>query len=106
MLVVKCRLNVSLERYKTRLVAKEYIQIYYVDYMDTFALVAKLNTIRVLLFPVTIFNLYLKEFNVNHAFFHDNLVEEIYIDISPGFKERLRGNKVCRLKKILYCVKQ
>lgn len=39
-------------RYKTRLVAKGYTQTYGIDYQETFASVAKINSIRVLLFVV------------------------------------------------------
>jgi hypothetical protein len=39
----------KVERYKGRLVAKGYSQTYRVDYDETFAHVAKMNTIRVLI---------------------------------------------------------
>ena len=42
--IIKYKTNGTLERYKTRLVAKDYAQTYGVNYQETFALVAKMNT--------------------------------------------------------------
>ncbi|BBN70141.1 hypothetical protein Prudu_1439S000600 [Prunus dulcis] len=47
--ILKHKADSSIDRYKTRLVAKCYIQTYEVDYLETFAPVAKLNIVRVLL---------------------------------------------------------
>ena len=46
---VKYKSDGTLERYKARLVAKGYIQIYGVDYEETFALVPKMNTLKIIL---------------------------------------------------------
>ncbi|CAL2238911.1 unnamed protein product [Prunus armeniaca] len=46
---LKHKANSSIDRYKARLVVKGYTQTYGVDYLETFVLLAKLNTVRVLL---------------------------------------------------------
>lgn len=46
---MKYKANGNIDRYKTGLVAKGFTQMYGIDYYETFALVAKLNTVQVLL---------------------------------------------------------
>jgi len=43
---------------------------------------------------------------VKNAFLHGQLKEEVYMEIASGFKPNEEGNKVCRLKKVLYGLKQ
>ncbi|RDX83952.1 hypothetical protein CR513_35075, partial [Mucuna pruriens] len=79
---MKCKSNGTLDQYKARLVPKIYTQTYGIDYEETFALVAKMNTIKII------------------------LSLEVYIEILLGFESHGVKNKVCKLKKDLYGLTQ
>ena len=96
----------SVEMYKARLVAKGFAQIYGVDYLETFAPVAKLNTIRIILSLAANLDWPLNQLDIKNAFLNGELEEEDYMDMQLGFEEKGLAGRVFRLKRSLYGLKQ
>jgi hypothetical protein len=93
-------------RLKARLVARGFSQIYGVDYLDTYAPVVKLTSIRILLAIAAIYGLEILQMDVVTAFLAGELEEEIYMEQPEGFEIGSREDFVCRLRKSIYGLKQ
>ena len=95
---LKHKVDEIIDRYKVRLVVKGYTQTFGIDHcQETFALIAKMNTMRVLLSFEANFNWPLKQFDVKNTFLHEDLEEKEYMHLPPGFDTPQSSGKVCRL---------
>ncbi|XP_073507724.1 alpha-1,3-mannosyl-glycoprotein 4-beta-N-acetylglucosaminyltransferase C isoform X1 [Phyllobates terribilis] len=103
---VKYQTDGTAERYRARLIAKEYSQKYGEDYDETFAPVVKHTTIRTLLTVAAMKQMELRHLDVNTAFLNGDLAEDIYMEQPPGLKDERNPNKVCKLQKSIYGLKQ
>ncbi|KAJ0502796.1 putative RNA-directed DNA polymerase [Helianthus annuus] len=93
-------------KHKARLVAKGYSQKYGVDYEETFAPVARFETIRIVIAVAALKGWLLHQLDVKSAFLNGDLKEEIYVEQPEGFEVKGQEGKVYRLLKALYGLKQ
>ena len=105
--IFRTKLNAdsSINKFKARLVVKGYAQVYGVDYSDTFAPVARMDTIRLLLAVAAHKNWKVFQMDVKSAFLNGDLQEEIYVEQPAGFVVQGEEDKVYMLKKTLYGLK-
>jgi hypothetical protein len=105
--VFKNKLNEDgqVTRNKARLVCKGYGQIEGIKFEETFALVAKMEAIRLILAYACSKNVKVYQMDVKSSFMNGELEEEVYIEQPEGFQLSENTDYVCKLKKALYGLK-
>jgi hypothetical protein len=68
-------------------VAKGFSQIHGLDFKDTFNPVVRPATVQIILSIIVIFGWLLHQLNVNNAFLHGHISEEVYMDQPPGYTD-------------------
>ncbi|GJY52398.1 retrovirus-related pol polyprotein from transposon TNT 1-94, partial [Tanacetum coccineum] len=91
---------------KARLVARGYRQEEGIDFEESFALVARLEAIRIFLAFAAHMNMVVYQMDVKTAFLNGNLREEVYVSQPDGFVDPDKPHYVYKLKKALYGLKQ
>jgi hypothetical protein len=93
-------------RNKARLVAKGYSQVEGLDFDETYAPVARLESIHIILAYATYHGFKLYQMDVKSAFLNGPIKEEVYVEQPPGFEDSEYPNHVYKLSKALYGLKQ
>jgi hypothetical protein len=108
--VLKIKKNAAgeVDKYKARLVARGFTQIYGVDYYETYAPVARLASFRLLMAIAARNGWPLENFDFDQAFLNSKLGDDevIYLEQPPGYESKDREHWVWRLLRSLYGLKQ
>lgn len=92
-----------IKRHKAQLVAKGFTQQLGVDFL-------RMVTVKLLLALATKFNQFLLQLDVNNAFLHGDLLEEVDMELPPGYAsgkgEPLLPPPICKLHKSIYGLKE
>ncbi|GJT46665.1 retrovirus-related pol polyprotein from transposon TNT 1-94 [Tanacetum coccineum] len=104
--------KVKLDKYgdvlknKARLVAKGYRQEEGIDFEESFALVARIEAIRIFIANAARKNMVIYQMDVKTAFLNGDLQEEVFVSQPEGFEDPEHPTHVYHLKKALYGLKQ
>ena len=97
--------NGDITKNKTRLVAQGYFQEEGIDFEETYALVTKLETIRILLAFVFSHFIKLFQMDVKSVFLNGYIKEEVYVKQPTGFEDHKYPDYVFKISKALYGLK-
>ncbi|GJR37734.1 zinc finger, CCHC-type containing protein [Tanacetum coccineum] len=102
----KLKVDGTIEKFKARLVIQGFRQKTRIDYFDTYAPMARISTIRLLIALALIHNLIIHQIDVKISFLNGELDKEVYMNQPEGFIMHGNENKVYKLIKSLYGLKQ
>ncbi|KAJ9548881.1 hypothetical protein OSB04_021424 [Centaurea solstitialis] len=102
----KTDMDGNVHTFKARLVAKGFTQTHGIDYDETFSPVAMLKSIRILMAISAYFNYEIWQMDVKTAFLNGKLTEDVYMEQPEEFEDPKNPNKVCKLLKSIYGLKQ
>nr|GFC66328.1 retrotransposon protein, putative, Ty1-copia subclass [Tanacetum cinerariifolium] len=92
--------------YKARLVVKGFTQTPVIDYEETFSPVADIRAIRILIAIAAYYDYEIWKMDVKTAFLNGYLNAEVYMEQPEGFVNPKYPNRVCKLKRSIYGLKQ
>lgn len=101
---IKRKPDGTVDRYRARLVARGFSQIYGIDYNETYAPVVNTTVLRLLFGFAASERLEMAQFDVKTAFLYGSLTETVYMEQPEGFVQD--SSKVCLLQRSLYGLKQ
>jgi hypothetical protein len=96
----------NMTTYKARLVAKGFSQIQGIDYEETFSPVAMFKSIRIMIAIAAFHDYEIWQLDVKTAFLNGKLDEDVYMIQPQGFEDPNNSEKVCKLEKAIYGLKQ
>ncbi|GKC41598.1 zinc finger, CCHC-type containing protein, partial [Tanacetum coccineum] len=102
----KLKVDETIEKFKAMLVIQGFRQKSRIDYFDTYAQVARISNIRLVIAMISIHNLIIHQMDVKTAYLNCELDEEVYVNQPKGFIMPGNENNVCKLIKSLYGLKQ
>jgi hypothetical protein len=96
----------SVEKFKSRFVARGFTQKEGIKYEETFSLVARYTSIRTIIALDLVHGWKLHQMDVKTSLLNGKIEQEVFVEQPNGFVLHNKGTHVCKLRKALYGLKQ